>query len=417
MFNSQTLLSLLLMAVFLASSTQVFSSSNSNTAMDIDHYLLQASDRAFVSALRSDSNNRNDWQSGWIDSPEFRIQHQQDEKNNSSETYRLRLRPKYGSEREAEQSFYSASTQQHLLQASEVLASDLFTRYSNVIDLISLQLDLKHLKEKNELLQLEMKAERSLTESGDFKAEKLQDIVLDIDHTNTQITLTEKRAELLAMDLNLSFETTADIYMNRLILPVQIDSTIKKYQSDIENVNAVPEVKMAKLDKNLADARLKIHQAKSGFGVELLEVKYVDKANSAIGFTVGFRLPGGNDARSVDRYLDKSEAESKYRLASNSTAASVRKKLAAIEWDYSVWQSDKMSLNKVKKLMLQPSRSQNPALITGLRKQLLSLNIRIADSHVRLLKNYIELLNASGLLAKHPTKNWLVSGLPELAGY
>jgi hypothetical protein len=388
-------------------------------SMSMEAYLLKASDRtqtvAFNEKVFNANNHGSNWSSSWIDDAEFRIQHEEDEKNNSSETYSLRMRPKYGSAREAENTIYAVTTQQSLLQENKILSTDLRQRYLNIIEVLSLQLEIKHLREKQELLQLEIKTERTLARSHDFNAEKLQRLVLDFEHTSTQIELFHQRKTVVTTDLQLSVGVNREVFLLNMMPPGIMKDTIDKYKIELKNINAIPDVRMAKLGKTLAASRLKLQQAEQNIGVDLLEFKYEDKDNSAFGITLGIRLPGGKNAKSIERYSDNSKANEKYQLVMDSASSTVRKKTSEINLDYRAWRINQIALQKIKKLSTEPARTRNPALITGLRRQLLSLNKSGDEIRIRLLRNYIDLLHISGLLSQYPLKNWLFSGLPTLS--
>jgi hypothetical protein len=383
-------------------------------SMSMEAYLLKASDRIQTVAFKG-NNHASNWNSSWIDDPEFRIQYEEDKKNNSSETYSLRMRPKYGREREAENSVQSATTQQHLLQANKTLSADLQRRYLNIIDLLSLQLEIKHLQEKRELLQVEIKTERALARNHDFNAEKLQQLVLDFEHTSTQTELLRQRKNIVTTDLQLTAGVDQEIFLLHMMPPGRMKHTIDKYKIALKNINSIPDVRMAKLGKILATSRLELQQAERGLGVELLEFKYEDKDNSAFGITLGIRLPGGKNVKSIERYSDNSKASERYQLVMDDVLSTLRKKISEINLDYRAWQLDQLAILKIKKLSTEPARARNPALITGLRKQLLSLNKNSDEIRIRLLRNYIDLLHVSGLLSQYPLKNWLFSGLPTLS--
>jgi hypothetical protein len=325
------------------------------------------------------------------------------------------MRPKYGSEREAENAIYSVTTQQHLLLVNKTLSTDLQQRYLNIIGLLSLQLEIKHLQEKRELLQLEIKSERALARNHDFNAEKLQRLVLDFEHTSTKIELLRQRKNIVTTDLQLTAGVDQEIFLLNMMPPGLMKYTIDKYKIVLKNINSIPDVRMAKLGKTLATSRLKLQRAEQDIGVELLEFKYEDKDNSAFGITLGIRLPGGMNAKSIERYSDKLKASERYQLVMDNTLSSVRKKTSEINLDYRAWQFDQIALQKIKKLSTEPARARNPALITGLRRQLLSLNKNSDEIRIRLLRNYIDMLHISGLLSQYPLKNWLFSSLPTLS--
>jgi len=384
-------------------------------SISMEAYLLKASERTQTAAFNETVFKANNHGSSWIDDAEFRIQYEEDEKNNSSETYSLRIRPKYGREREAENAIYSVTTQQHLLQVNKRLSTDLRQRYLNIVDVLSLQLEIKYLQEKRELLQVEIKTERALARNHDFNAKKLQRLVLDFEHTSTQTELLRQRKNIVTMDLQLTAGVDQEIFLLNMMPPGLMKYTIDKYKIALKNINSMPDVRMAKLRKTLATSRLKLQQAEQDIGVELLEFKYEDKDNSAFGITLGIRLPGGTNAKSIERYSDSSKASERYQLVMDDALSTVRKKTSEINLDYRAWQFDQIALQKIKKLSTEPARARSPILITGLRRQLLSLNKNSDEIRIRLLKNYIDLLHISGLLSQYPLKNWLFSGLPTLS--
>lgn len=353
------------------------------------------------------------WQSSLSDDIEFRMQYQEDRLKDNRNSLSLRMRPKYGSEREIEQSVYSTGSQQRYLYAKQILGKNLHKRYTNIIDMLALQFSVKRLQDNCALLQLEVKAASSLSQTNNFNAVRLQEVVLDLERCTMQFELANQRLEMLKNNLQLN-GNEQDNFIDTLITPQKIKAIIQQKKLAFENTNTMPSVKMAQLQNKLAGSKLKLQKLSEGFGVELLELKYADNNEGTLGLTVGFRLPTGGNAKNLERHLDKSRAQSKFRLVSEDTLLSVQKSQSEINWSYRVWKTENRMLKKLKKLMTEPSRRQNPSLITGLKHQQLSLHKSLNENHIRLLKNYIELLHTTGLLMEYPLKNWLHTGLQEL---
>jgi hypothetical protein len=291
---------------------------------------------------------------------------------------------------------------------------ELRERYLTIIDILELEAEVKYLQEKQKIIDFKVKVQNSLSQSSDFDPEELQKLVLELENIIIQLDLARNRLSDRIENVLPDIGGNNYDFFPLLITPLSIQTVLLNYESILSNIHAAPEVRLAELDNKLADIKLDLQQSKQRLGIELFEVKYEDKDNSAVGITLGIRLPTGSNARNFEQYLDKSKADSRYRMISDEVQVTIEKRLSEINWDSRAWQSDKSLMAKIQEMMTQPARLQKPELIADLRTQQLTIERNMFVIHIRILKNYIELLHMTGLLNQYPLKNWLKSGLPPL---
>ncbi len=380
----------------------------------VSDYLLEASDHAYAMALDTGGEKSSNWGQDWIKNAELRVQHEQEQNSKNSETYRLRIRPKYGRERTAELSSNTFMAHKTALQTETLLSTDLRRRYLNIIGLLELFYNTELLEDKHKLLHAEISAESIRHQSSEFNPGKVQNLIIDLEHTAAQLKLGRQRFEDGVQHIQLSIKDTESSFGDQFVSPELIQSVLQEQKPLLGNTQAMPAIQMAELERNIARMKLRIQQTKNKFGVDFVDLKYTDKNDSAAGITFGFRLPIGRDTGTLSRRLDKNKADSEYRQISDGAITAVREMLSEISWKYMAWQSDRQALENIKQLMAQPERLHNPSLITGLRRQQLSLHKDTNMAHIRMLTDYVELLDVTGSLGQHPLRNWLAPGSPVL---
>jgi len=368
-------------------------------ALTIDSYLEKAHDGAVFGF--NDFNTgatENEWSSNWTDDMNFRI--------DSNNSYSLRMRPKFGDERQAETSIYNANRQKKKIYNQKALNDDLLQRYLNVLDIIDLKLNHIHLKKSKSLLEAKFEAERSLSKSTDFDTERMQTLVYELDRTSSQLTLIDQRIEMLMDSIEVARTENSNALVSRLINPGYIYNTVEYYNEQILNVKSMPAVKLAELDKKISQSRLELLESQESFGLDLVELELAGV--DSVGVMFGFRFPDRNTAKRLDRNSDKSKSYIDYMSTHSRMNSSLSRKLSDIKWDYSAWESDHNALQKLEKIISTPRKIQDYGVMINLKNQQLALSKNIDIIHIRMIKNFIELLHMSGLLSQSSFKNWLI---------
>ena len=400
----------------------LFTMSGPCAADNLDSYLLQAVHDTRHAVVRESGGSVHTGVSGWLDNAQLRFQGADDHRNPFKKGYELRVTPKYGTQRSAEQSIYELTTGQRVLNADLVLSSALKSRYLMLIDFAEQRAKTSQEREHVELLNAEIKLNRSLAETTEFDPEKLQALLLELSHAKATLHMAEQRLQAMRERIRADMESpdTDDKLMNEdwPLSPPHIDEVLTQYQEALTEPGAYPQTRQAQMDLDIATSRLDIVKAQTSFNLDLLAVEYADnRDNNAVGLLLGFNLPiGGGRANLIDRHQDKGKARTRLMLTRDTVAALFTERQALLKWSLSAWRTDYKAIQEINTLLTQPVRTQHMELVIGLKRQLLALNRSMSTTHMLLLRNFIVVLDAAGFLSQDPLRNWIKDGQPELRG-
>ncbi len=199
-----------------------------SSASTVNNYLSLAKENPVNLTLGNPAKTSENWRGSYSDNKELRI-----EDNGTSLSFRMR--PKYGSERDIERTVFSESERQNQLYADQVMGNDLRSRYSDIIDMLAIELGVREFQDRCSLLKLETTAESARSESLEFDAVELQDLMLDLEHCETQLNLATQKLVMVRSRLNIIDGHSQDAFINNLITPEQIKLLIQSKKNDVKN--------------------------------------------------------------------------------------------------------------------------------------------------------------------------------------
>lgn len=391
-----------------------------SAADSLDEYLLEAIRDTQHAIVQESEVSIHTGVSGWIDGAQLRVQAQDDQENPVRNSYTLRVTPKYGTQRSAEQSMHQLGAKQRSMNANLALSRALKLRYRMLIDFAEQRTKTQHARQQVDLLKIQIKLNRRLAKTTDFNPENLQDLILELSHARATLRLSENRLQGMQKRILAESEssTARATLMNEdwPLTPRHIDRVLNQYQAILADTDTYPQTRQARLALDLATDRLHIVKAQSGLVLDLIDVEFVNDSNDkAIGVQLGFNLPtGAGNSRLIDRRQDQAKARTEFMLTRHSMAALFTENLETLNWNLSAWKSDEAAMREINTLQSQPARTQHTKLVIGLKRQHIALNRTMATTHMQLLRDYIDVLDAAGILSQNPLQNWIKVGQPSL---
>lgn len=389
-------------------------------ADSLDAYLLKALHDTRHAVVGESEKNVHTGVSGWIDGAQLRLQAQDDQKNPVKSSYTLRVTPKFGTQRSAEQSMYELGTRQRMLNADRVVSQALKMRYRMLIDFAEQRAKTAYERQHIDLLKVEINLNRALAKTTEFNPENLQHLILELSHARATLRVAEKRLQAMRERIQADRESSHshDNLLNTdwPLTPRHIDEVLTQHQTALTDTDIYPQTRQAHLALDLASARLDIVQAKTGLALDLIDIEYSnDQEDNAFGVQFGFNLPtGGGNSRLIDRRQDRAKSRTVFMLTRHSVATLLTERLESLNWSLSAWKTDDAAVQEIQTLRSEPVRTQHPKLVIGLKRQLVALDRTMSATHMQLLRDYIDVLDAAGILSQNPLRNWIKVGQPAL---
>jgi len=395
-----------------------FALPNLSVADSLDAYLLKAIHETLPAIVEESEGSVHTGTSRWLDAAQLRLQAQDDQENPVKSSYTLRVTPKYGAQRSAEQSMHELGSKQRLLNADRVVSQALKRRYRILIDFAEQRADTVHVRQQIDLLKVEINLHRALAKTAEFNPENLQRLTLELSHAKAALRLTETRLQAMRERIQTDASPAHDNVRNMdwPLTPRHIDDVLHQHQAALTETHTYPQVRQARLAVDLAAAKLHIAQAKTGLGLNLIDLKYAnDQKDNTFGLQFGFNLPtGAGDSSLIDRRQDHAKARTMLLLTRNSMATLLTERLETLNWRLAAWETDDAAVQEIHTLRSEPVRTQHPKLVIGLKRQDLALNRTMSATHMQLLRDYIDVLDAAGILSQAPLRNWIKAGQPAL---
>ncbi len=402
----------------------MFALPNLSLADSLDAYLLTALDDTPHGVAQESEKTVHPGVSRWIEEAQLRFQAEDDLKNTFrngiKNSYTLRVTPKYSTQSSAEQSIDNLSTTQRALDLARLGTKALKIRYRMLIDFSELRAKTLFEQQHINLLKIEVNLNRALANTAEFKPENLQQLNLELSHSNATLHLANKRLqamqERILADSELPYSPNTLLNDDWPLRPRAIEEVLSQHQAVLADTSTYPQIRQARINLDLATASLAIVKTKTSLALDLIGIEYSnEQRDNSIGVLLGFNLPtGGGGSRLIDRRHDRARARTGFMFTRDSVAGRMTELLSNLKWNFSAWKTDDTADQNIHTLSAEPTRAQQPQLVIGLKRQRLALNRSMSATHMQLLRDYIEVLGTAGILGKGPLRNWIKVGQPTL---
>lgn len=344
----------------------------------------------------------------WLEDPEVRITPERDERSEWNDTYSLRFRPTSRKERRSTRKLFDVETQLTRAEWNKSLSAALAARYQRVIELARQEVDLA-------LANRQLALDRSLLESEEEASAGTNFSVADLQQAALRLELREREAKhLVRKTAELRSATIADYLLvadedapkvsRRLIQPREIGVIV-----DILSVAPAStsfDHKQATLEVSRARQEMALAKSRTGFGLSLMELSYENKQVDSYNMTIGFRLPFARRTHTSQRRVrELVAAEQQAYLSEQAFTATLQNTVREIRWQIDAYAANDAALQSLNS-RLQVASSDIAALVV-LRRHQLELFETAASTHIRLLQDFVALLDMVGGLQERPLKNWI----------
>lgn len=344
----------------------------------------------------------------WLQDPELRISPEEDVMDMRSETYELRFRPTSRKERTATRELFSIENKIASAELEKTLSEALAGRYHDLIDLADKEVQVALAREHLSLARSILDSEQSLSASSNYSSARLQSAFIDVDLQQREFQRATRQAEQLrdatiAGYLSVSSEVLPQI-SRRLIQPEMVE----RFLTDVSSEAATNSLdsSMARLEIRRAQKEVALDKSRKAFGLSLMELGYEDKRTDSYRLTFGFRFPFSRRTYgSQVRARELSTAIYNAHLTDRALSAAVEDKTRETRWQIDAYESDVTALQALTN-RLQES-SAEVSVLSVLRRHQLELLDSAANNHVRILHNFIELIELAGLLHQSSEQNWI----------
>jgi len=331
----------------------------------------------------------------WVESSEIRLTADDDEKRNRSIALNLKIRN--FSELDIQQQMFQLLEKRQYLDVNKQLNNHLRLAYLQLLDL-NLKLELlEHLKKQSRFSATEIKFQRELVQSTNFKPENLLDS--ELDHEQIQFQIETQQSSILKLQKSMDFsaqQAFLNLAAEQMIDFAEIHS--------LQNSNAVQQ---SQLELQLAKLKLKQQQASEGFALNSFQLKsdFSDNQDNVLTVRFDVQIPfaGPNFSHRL-KQQEITRASLQLQQRQQQFALQATQILEEMEQSSSTLKATKKMAGQIKFRLLKTS---NVRLILKLKKQHFSRLRKIIEIRHNIRLNYIDLLAKSGLLAEQANKNWL----------
>lgn len=376
---------------------------NANAYMTVEEFLRQAQDDARTT-WSSEVDGGLYGSNSWIENAEVR--YSDDNHRNNKQTFSLRLKPKGFDQRSAEDTILSLRREQRGLMLNSLLNEALKMRYEQLLDLLSEQSLVDELEREIVLTSNEVRLQRGLAFTKDFRPDDLLQLELHADQLRKKVKL--KRERLL--------DLRERLHINRL--PENIVSI-----DDMLAVLASParrpvgnDVETARVKLKMAQQQRRLDRAKRGISLDLLELKYerADRMDDVLGMTLGIRIPFGGSFTNSERAYDVADAMHDLQLQRRTQQRGAVTESDMLRWQKMEADAIKATLDGVEQRIQLAMDSGNAEMLLILQRQQLEEERKLTDVRYRALRHFINYLEITGQLVEAPLRNWLIPGQPVL---
>jgi hypothetical protein len=368
----------------------------------VNQFLRQAvvetlNETSLASAARPGGLNR------WLNDAQLRLADDPDKRG-----YALRLSPKMPSQISAERVILGLRREQLELSEATDLNDRLLLRYEQWLDLMEQQSRVDALTKARELADAEVRLQRELAGTQDFRPNALLEAELSLTRHLEQDRVQRERlaATRAALDIN--------------ALPngvVAIEEMLKVVALTPLGEGSMGQ-RVESLALQLAQQKRRAERAQQSWALDLLQVEVATDTRthtSTTGFLVGVQLPlGGASFNTAQREYDLlgATADLKRRTIAAQRGADNRREL--LNWRKSEADAIRESLAKIEAREQRARQSGNTTILLAVQREQVKARERLAEVRHLALRHYLEYLHLSGQLAQQPLRNWLTSGQQRL---
>jgi hypothetical protein len=343
--------------------------------------------------------------------------------------YELRLMPKAWGQRVAEQTALGWRAEQQAAQTQAALASALRRRYQAVLDWLSQQATTVGLLQSAQLLESEVKLNRSVVAARDFNIKRLLDAEVALARTQGQAEIALLRLNELRVQLELPAHTAQSLQAESATSastaeagPAWVTPQQVRWQVlQTVDTQQMPAVQALRLQWARLAAEDEIAQSRQRLGVAALSVERFNgergfgASDKRTQFAVSLNIPlGGDGYKAIDTRLAARAAELAYqqRLIEDTHALAGLKTeaLAAVQ----AWEVAQAGLQRQAARLGTAAPKTDPELALALRQEEARQQRDMATLEYKVRAVYVQYLFTTGVLAQAPLRNWIAQGMPLL---
>jgi len=373
----------------------------------INRYLAAASDFSPLAMEAVDA------QASWFAEPELRL----GASNDDEQGIAFRFRPRFGSERMAQNRIVGLLNRQQSGQLEAGLNDQLYPRYLDLVDLCEIAGELGHIEASSELGQQRLQLQRALAETEEFRIAALQAAEIELHHNQQQALRYRQRLQRQSQSIGgeamHALQAFLQHWPERVIDWQQmIDSS---HQLSIALANGQLDDALERIDFELAQQKLKLARSDSSSWLKFVELKYVERAGGVQETSLGIAIPLGSDDNGISQ---RAAAVNESGLSLQLNQLDSERRLAEVTRELH-WLRDQAellaSIAELLSRQQQALRDANqPALLLDLKSALLNNRRETQQLRLRALRAYIGLLHTTGSLAAVPLRNWLLPNQPRI---
>lgn len=344
----------------------------------------------------------------WLEEPEVRITPERDERSEWNDTYSLRFRPTSRKERRSARKLFDIESELTKVEWNKSLSDALSLRYQHIIDLASQEVETALAKRRLGLDRSLLKSEEAASAGSNLSVADLQQAALRLELREREVQrLARKTAELRRA-------TIADY----LVVPKEGEPKVSRRLIQPEAIGAIVDIlsvapastsfdhKRATLEVSRARQEMALAKSRTAFGLSLMELSYENKEVDSYNMTFGFRLPFFRRTHTSQRRVQEFvAAEQQAYLSEQTFAGTLQNAVREIRWQIDAYATNEAALQSLNG-RLQAASSDIAALV-GLRRHQLDLLEVAASTHIRLLHDFVALLDMVGGLQEQPLRNWI----------
>jgi len=349
----------------------------------------------------------------WLDSAEVRLKADA----TTQSAYALRLRPKSGGERSAEQAIFKLHGKKRILEYESALNDALLNRYLSFLNIIEQRLKTDYTSERLELTQSNKKWLRNLVQTAEFSPEALQKVELENVELKAELDINNKRLDDITA--NIGFNIAYDTYLSA---PADWLLPISDIEYSIANVHIVQgispsnhEIRFAQMRLRLAREELQRTTRQGKSLINFFELESSIQNPNDFGVTVGFSLPlGGKSSNVSKRERGVTEAKTTLRAKEREIKRLLEEKKSLLWLSFDIHKATENTLMDIERRLSRLPKANKNRLIRDLERKQLSTRKQLQEVYLQAMRQYIRYLHVTGQLAERPLRNWIRAGTPEL---
>ena len=342
----------------------------------------------------------------WFEDAELRFKPERDARDLSSESYSFRFRPTSSKERQAMRSLFSVESSIARAEWRDALNDVMVRRYHSVIDLAELEVRTAVLRRRLAFDRLLLSAESSRTASSTSNTVDLQDASLRVERRTREISRSVHKVSQLraatVSDLLAVGDADRPAVSEKLVPPEQIEGGLEALDAWASTYIA----ELVQMKVRRAQTEVELEKIRSRFGIDLLELSFEDKPTDSYSVTLGFRIPLGRGNFGLKRRMREANlARNNAHFAEQLFTDELRNVTRRVRWKIEDYSMDIAAIEAVQDRI--QSAAADVASLVSLRQHELDLLNSAADTHLSLLRDYVNLLAMLGALQQQ--KNWIES--------